>query len=168
MNKIVAASLLIALLQLAACAMPGARNAEVRGGKCKTLVETNREQFAETAQLLALTPIQQVLWESYQESVDALIGDQATGEASRGGRQTALQQIDAKVGAVRNQLSTIEVVARRAAALYQSLDAPQRRVADQQLAATVPAFYSGAICPVGAAILNEKGGRGAPGGGPGR
>ena len=123
-------------------------------------IEQIQEQLADTAQALTLTPKQAVLWDSYQASVAALMADQlkhSTYDASSS--RTAVQQINGKVDVVRNRLAAMEEVAERANALYQSLDETQKKIADQRLAATVPALYSGLV------VQSGDGGRSAAQGG---
>ena len=144
---------------LGACANPGGRGgppagsgrnpAEAGGMACRTLVDQNRETFEQTARLLALTPSQQVLWEDYAQSVRVLIDDSLRLDAYRGAHRSALAQIDDKTQAVRQRLAQMEKIATLATTLYLALDEGQKRVADRNLAATVPDSYSGMRCLAG-------------------
>lgn len=172
MYKSVRSSLLVAAVAtvLSACSGPGGGRGGPGGpgdkagaGGCRTLVEQSREQFVQTARALALTPTQQVLWEDYEESVAALISDQLRVDGFNGARRGALQQIDVKIDAARQRIALMEKLALKAATLYQSLDEQQKRVADRQLAATVPDLYSGSVCLAGNG--GGEGGGGGPGGG---
>lgn len=137
-----------------------------RGGERGAFVspiEQIQEQLADTAQELNLTPKQAVLWDNYQASVAALMADQLKHSAyAASSSRTAVQQINAKVDVVRNRLAAMEEVAEKASALYQSLDETQKRIADQRLAATVPALYSGLV------VQSGDGGRSAAQGTTGR
>lgn len=178
--RLVAPLLPVALLVAGCCAGPGGRggppgggptadsgdaprrSASARGGAGYVMEQTER-QLAETAAALHLTPRQQVLWDAYQVRVGRLVGDQMRVDLNTPIRRGAPAQIDARVDTVRNRLAAMEDVAESARALYQTLDADQQAIADQRLAGTVPALYSGLVGNV------ESGGRpdrGAPGGMP--
>ena len=172
-------SILVIVATLSACGAPsggpggmppggasdnlGGRNA----GGCKTLVEQIGEQLAATEQALVLAPKQLVLWERYRDGVSALMADQLRLEPYQGAHRSALQQIDGRVDIVRNRLTAMEDVAERAATLYRALDEAQKKVADQRLAATIPALYSGSSCQGASEDAGGKGNRGAGRGGPG-
>lgn len=100
-------------------------------------------QLRDLAQDLKLTPRQTILWEAYQDKVQALMNDLVRLEPYRPATRGALQQIGGKVEVVRNRLAAMEDIAEAADKLYQTLDAEQRKVADQRLAATVPPLYGG-------------------------
>ena len=164
----------IFLLLLGACApLPGGRGGPPGDGAANerpsaaTSAATDQQQalLAETAAALKLTPRQLVLWESYQQKVGALMADQVRAESPPRGRFSAPQQIDSRVATVRHRLAAIEDVEQAANALYESLDAEQRRIADQRLAATVPPLYSGLISCFTAPPARDAPG-GAPGGAP--
>lgn len=179
-------SILCLALSVAACAPMGGRGGPPGGGMPDRdrsevgprsvsasgggsyVVELTQRQLMETAQALNLTPRQQVLWDTYQTRIGALMADQMRVEFSEPMRRGALQQINGKVDTVRNRLAAMEDIAEAAKTLYQSLDAKQREIADQRLAATVPALYSGLGDAGGAEHGGAKpGGRGGPGGMPG-
>ena len=162
-------------LLLAACASPsGGSGGSPGGGKpgefssvnCKSVVEQSRAALAESVRTLALSPRQLVLWEDYAASVRALVSDQIHLETFAGGRRSAVQQIDAKTAALRQHLAYQEAAAASAATLYQSLDEAQKRIADQQLAATVPDLYAATQCLAGNSGERAGSGRGGQGGGP--
>ena len=164
------------VLLLAACASPfggpggapgGGKPGDFSGINCKSVGEQSRAAFAEAARALALTPRQVVLWENYEASVQALVSNQNRLETFKGGRRSAVQQIDAKTAALRQQLAYQETAAASAATLYQSLDETQKRVADLQLAATVPDLYAATHCVAGNSGDRATGERGGTGGGPG-
>ena len=140
----------------------GANAADDRRGASTTLV-TDQQQvlLEETAAELKLTPRQQVLWERYRQRIGALMADQLRPESSPSRRLSAPQQIDSRVATVRHRLAAIEEVEDAANAVYAALDAEQKKTADQRLAATVPALYSGLI-----ACFTAPASRDAPGGGP--
>lgn len=139
-------------------------------GVCRSPIDQLQEQLAETALALKLTPRQVVLWEAYQAGVRRLMADQVKREIYALASRSALNQINGKVDVVRNRLAAMEEVAELATALYQALDGEQQRVADQRLAGTVPALYSGLSCQGGDAVRSGErggpgqGGRGGPGG----
>jgi hypothetical protein len=128
-----------------------------------------------TAEALALTPAQAVLWEAYQEKVGALMADQMKLPPYRAAaRLSAPRQIGQKVEVVRNRLAAMEDIHEAAGRLYAALDDKQKASADQLLARTVPALYSGFGGSTGepAERSGERGGerpggRGGPGGGMG-
>lgn len=160
-------------LLLAACASPfggpggpgGGKPGDFGGINCKSVVDQSRAALAESFRTLALTPRQVVLWEDYEASVQALVNDQIHLQTSGGGRRSAVQQIDAKTAALRRHLVYQEASAASAATLYLSLDEAQKRIADQQLAATVPDLYAATHCQSGNSGERAGGGRGGPGGG---
>jgi hypothetical protein len=119
------------------------------GMACRTLVEQNRETFAQAARLLALTPPQQVLWEDYAQSVRTLIDDSLRLEPYKGAHRSALAQIDDKAQAARQRVAQMERIATQAATLYRALDEAQKRVADRNLPATIPEPYAGTLCLAG-------------------
>ena len=132
--------------------------------RTSTTSVTDQQQvlLAEIAAELKLTPRQLVLWESYQQRVGALMADQLRPEPLSNRRLSAPQQIDSRVETVRHRLTAIEEVQDAANAVYAALDVQQRKVADQRLATTVPALYSGLISCFSAEPLRDS-----PGGGPG-
>lgn len=149
-----------ATVLVGACSTPGGgrggpppeagRGAGEAGGMaCATLVDQHRESFARTAQLLALTPSQQVLWENYEQSVRALIDESLRLEPYKGAHRSALAQIDDKTGAARQRVALMEKTATQATTLYLALDEAQKRVADRALAATIPDLHAGTLCLVG-------------------
>ena len=133
-----------------------------RGASTTSVTDQQQLLLAETAAELKLTPRQLVLWERYQQRVGALMADQLRPEPAPNRRISAPQQIDSRVETVRHRLAAIEEVQDAASAVYESLDAEQRKVADQRLAATVPPLYSGLISCFSAEPL-----RAPPSGGPG-
>ncbi len=133
------------------------------GMACRTLVEQNRETFAQAARLLALTPPQQVLWEDYAQSVRTLIDDSLRLEPYKGAHRSALAQIDDKAQAARQRVAQMERIATQAATLYRALDEAQKRVADRNLPATIPEPYAGTLCLAG----DGPGDAGRPAGRPG-
>lgn len=163
---------------LAACAPLGGRG-EPPGGPQR---EGNREgagamspiaalqaDLQKTAEALALTPAQAVLWDAYQEKVGALMADQMKLQPYRAAaRQNALRQIEQKIDVVRNRLAAMEDIQEAAGRLYMALDDKQKASADQLLARTVPALYSGFGGQAGE-IAERSGERGGdkPGRGPG-
>ncbi len=149
----------------------GPRTVSASGGG-SYVMELTQRQLSETALALRLTPRQQVLWDAYQARIGALMADQMRVEFGQAMRRGALQQIDAKVDTVRNRLAAMEDIAAASRLLYQSLDEKQKEIADQRLAATVPALYSG-LGDIGNGGGRESGGAmpggmGGRGGGPGR
>ena len=167
----------VSVLTISACGTPmGGRGGPPMGdgpeaggnrgqsqGVCRSPIDQMQEQLTETAQALKLTPKQAVLWEAYQASVGNLMADQVKRELYAPPSRSALHQINGKVDVVRNRLAAMEEIAERATALYQSLDDEQKKIADQRLAGTVPALYSGLICQGGG-----EAGRGSERGGPGQ
>lgn len=129
-----------------------------RAVSCQSITAPLGEHLRETAQALALTPKQLPLWESYQESISALMGDQMKPDRNTI-RKTALLQINAKVDTVRNRLAAMEEIADRARILYQSLDEKQKKTADLRLSQTVPALYSGTTCQPGQQESSREKGR---------
>jgi len=182
-------AIIAGILVLSACATPygggmggpgggpggmggsGGMNGGERGvperGAFKSPIEQIQEQLVDTAMALKLTPKQAVLWDAYQASVGALMADQVKQELYATTPRTALQLINGKVDVVRNRLTAMEEIAERATTLYQSLDDGQKTIADQRLAATVPALYSGLVVQSGGGRAGggqEQGGRGGRGG----
>ncbi|WP_319245244.1 Spy/CpxP family protein refolding chaperone [uncultured Propionivibrio sp.] len=155
--------------------MNGGERGVSQGAAFKSPIEQIQEQLVDTAMALKLTPKQAVLWDTYQASVGALMADQVKQELFATTPRTALQLINGKVDVVRNRLTAMEEIAERATTLYQSLDDGQKTIADQRLAATVPALYSGLVVQSGGGRAGGgqeqggHGGRGGPGGmgGPG-
>jgi len=133
-----------------------------RGASTTSVIEQQQVLLAETAAELKLTPRQLVLWERYQQRVGALMADQLRPEPSPSRRLSAPQQIESRVATVRHRLAAIEEVEDAASAVYEVLDAGQQKIADQHLAATVPALYSGLISCFSAEPLRDP-----PSGGPG-
>lgn len=163
-------ALLLATALLAACAgNPGGRDGypparREMGGSATAIVDQLQEQLRTAAEALQLTPAQRVLWEAYQERVGALMADQMKLPAYRPARESAPQQISAKVDTVRNRLTALEEIQEAVNKLYASLDEPQRRTADRVLPATLPALYSGFAG--GGEGRAEAGGAGERGSGP--
>lgn len=134
-----------------------------RGASTTSVIEQQQVLLAETAAELKLTPRQLVLWERYQQRVGALMADQLRPEPSPSRRLSAPQQIDSRVATVRHRLAAIEEVQDAASAVYAALDAEQQKIADQRLAATVPALYSGLIsCFTAPPTRDPPGGSGGP------
>jgi hypothetical protein len=108
------------------------------------LQEQMQQRFAEIESKLKLRPEQQEAWFDYQEKISALNADlsRSSGETASE-NATALQQIERKVDVVRNRLTALEDIQDAVKRLYKLLDKSQQKVADQLLAATVPALYSG-------------------------
>jgi len=162
-------------LTLVACATlpkgpggaPMGRNANNTGelsgirSRCKSPSDEIRKHLAETAISLNLTPRQVVLWEKYQEGVGSLITEQFQLNPYQVPHRTALQQINGKVDAVRNRLAEMEVIYEWASALYQSLDEPQKIIADQRLPETIPALNAVLVCALdNAEVQGERSGSG--------
>lgn len=147
--------------------MSGGERGMPQGGAFKSPIEQIQEQLVDTAMALKLTPKQAVLWDAYQASVGALMADQVKQELYATTPRTAVQLINGKVDVVRNCLTAMEEIAERATTLYQSLDDGQKTIADQRLAATVPALYSGLVVQSSGGRAGggqEQGGRGGRGG----
>lgn len=165
--------LIFVLALLGACAPLGGRGgppgdgdgdnaaSDRRSAATISVTDQQQAQLAETAAELKLTPRQLVLWEVYQQKVGALMADQLRAESPPNRRLSAPQQIDSRVATVRHRLAAIEDVQQAANAVYESLDAEQKKVADQRLAATVPQLYSGLISCFTAPPTRDQ-----PGGGP--
>ncbi|TCJ15364.1 hypothetical protein EZJ19_07040 [Parasulfuritortus cantonensis] len=180
-HRLLATLLPAAILLAGCCAGPGGRggppggapmtdsgdgsrrSVSVRGGAGYVLEQTER-QLAETAAALHLTARQQLLWETYQVRVGRLVADQTRVDLNAPIRRGAPAEIDAKVDTVRNRLAAMEDIAESARALYATLDDDQKAVADQRLAGTVPALYSGLVGSFEAGDRPERPERGAPGG----
>jgi hypothetical protein len=164
--------LLASIMLFAACSPMNGRNGPPNGngpdagGGGGMVVTQVQEQLVKAAEALKLTPTQAVLWDAYQEKVGALMADQLKTQV-RSLRQNAPQQIAQKVDVVRNRLTAMEDIQEAAVKLYAALDEGQKKVADQSLAQTIPALYSGLAGGGGA--QGERGGersgtRGGPGG----
>lgn len=124
-----------------------------------------QSQLSELAIQLQLNPRQQPLWDFYQSKIGALMADQLRVNLDQPIQRNALQQINARVDTVRNRLTAMEEIAEAARQLYAGLDDTQKSLANQRLASTVPALYSGL-----GDLMQFSGpkGRGGPdGGGPG-
>lgn len=164
----------VTTVMLGACGTPGGgRGGPPPGGgrspgdsggmACRTLVDQNRETFAQAAHLLALTPSQRILWEDYEQSVRVLIDESLRLEPHKGAHRSALAQIDDKVQAARQRVAQMERVATQATTFYLALDETQKRIADRNLPATIPDPNAGMVCLGG----NAPGDGGRAGGGPG-
>ncbi|MBS1159427.1 MAG: hypothetical protein H6R15_1846 [Proteobacteria bacterium] len=168
--------LLAAALTIAACTPMGGRDGPPPGGTGgddggpPSVTAQLQEQLQRTATALRLTPPQAVLWDAYQDKIGALMADQMKLQTPRSVRQSAPQQIILKVDMVRNRLTAMEDIQEAAHKLYAGLDDEQKKIADQSLAATIPALYSG-LCENGSRAAGRAGERpsrrGAPGGGMG-
>jgi len=158
-------TLFFLLLLLSACAPFGGRggpSSDAVGPPIISVTDQQQVLLRETAAELKLTPRQLVLWERYQQRVGALMADQLHSEPSPNRRLSAPQQIDSRVATVRQRLAAIEEVQQAATAVYESLDAEQKKIADQHLVETVPPLYSGLISCFTAPPTRDQ-----PGGGPG-
>lgn len=157
-------------LLLGACAQlndgPPGGGPLARGAATTSIADQQQVLLRETATKLKLTPRQLVLWERYQDRAGALLADQLRADSPSTRRLGALQQIDSRVATVRHRLAAIEEVQDAAAAVYESLDAEQQKIADRRLAATVPPLYSGLITCFTAEPARDRAG-GGPGAGPG-
>jgi hypothetical protein len=140
-----------------------------------SVVSDLQNRLQQTAEALNLNPTQAVLWDAYQEKVGALMADQMKLQPYRS-KQTAMQQIGQKVDTVRLRLTAMEDIQEAASKLYAALDSKQKITADQLLAQTVPALYSGLGGSGGGAEgrggnrqegPGGRGGMGGPGGGMG-
>ena len=159
-------TLFFLLLLLSACAPfggggRGGPSGDAVGPPIISVTDQQQVLLRETAAELKLTPRQLVLWERYQQRVGALMADQLRSEPSPNRRLSAPQQIDSRVATVRQRLAAIEEVQQAATAVYESLDAEQKKIADQLLAQTVPPLYSGLISCFTAPPTRDQ-----PGGGP--
>lgn len=170
--------LLAAILALAACTSakppggPERAGIEEHSGSAATGIALLQEELQKTASALKLTPTQSVLWDNYQDKIGALMADQMKLQPYRSSRQSAMQQIAQKVDTVRNRLTAMEDIQESAGKLYAALDDEQKRIADQTLAPTVPALYSGLAGNAGGSPEGRGGGerpgsRRGPGGGMG-
>src|SRR5574343_1985038 len=171
--------LAIALTFLTACAPLGGRgepgsgvpprgNSREGGGPMSPVADLQAD-LSKTAEALALAPAQAVLWDAYQEKVGALMADQMKLPPYRAAaRLSAPRQIEQKIDVVRNRLAAMEDIQEAAGRLYAALDDKQKSTADQLLARTVPALYSGFGGQAGE-IAERSGERGGdkPGRGPG-
>ena len=172
--------LLAAALSLSACAPMGGRGGPAGGppsggsgrddaGGALSVTSQLQNQLQRTLDALKLTPSQAVLWDIYQEKIGALMADQLKLQPARSVRQNAPQQIMLKVDVVRNRLAAMEDIQDAANKLYAALDDGQKKIADQMLAATIPALYSGLVENGGGSSGERRrerpSGRGGPGGG---
>lgn len=151
-------SLTLLAMALAACSGPPRDHGNMPGGSdmpresarsmisCQSVTAPLQTQLQETAMALMLTPRQVVLWNSYQESVSALMADQMKTSLYQSTARSALAQIQARIDTASNRLAALEQIADQARILYQSLDASQQKIADQRLAGTLPALHTGLDC----------------------
>lgn len=153
---------------------PGQGGAGRGGGGGAMVVEQIQGQLQQTAEALQLTPRQLPLWEAYQEKVGALMADQLKLSSYAAVSQSAPKQVAQKVEVVRNRLAAMEDIQDAADKLYATLDDTQKKIADQRLAQTVPAVYSGLGDVAGGSAERKDGqdqrgagGRGRRGGGSG-
>lgn len=114
---------------------------ESAGGRL--IVDQLEEQLADVEAKLNLTPVQQPLWDRYEEQIGAFMADQMRVELAPSGKNTAPSQIERKVAVVRNRLTALEEISESARRLYERLNPEQRAMADRLLPGTVPALYSG-------------------------
>lgn len=92
---------------------------------------------------LELTAEQQPRWNAYREKVEALAGDIARERkrAGEGGEsRNAVQQLNRLVDAQRDRLAAMEEIAEAGSALYASLTAQQKQLADRRLAQVMSAM----------------------------
>lgn len=149
---------------------PSGQGGPGRGGGASAVAQL-QTQLQETADALLLTPRQLPLWEAYQEKVGALMADQLKLSSYGAAAQSAPKQVAYKVEVVRNRLAAMEDIQDAANRLYAELDDTQKKIADQRLAQTVPALYSGlgggdagASAERGADRPERRGGAGGRGG----
>lgn len=184
MNARILPLLLASALVFSACAPlrgpggpggePSGQGGPGRGGGASAVAQL-QTQLQETADALLLTPRQLPLWEAYQEKVGALMADQLKLSSYGAAAQSAPKQVAHKVEVVRNRLAAMEDIQDAAEKLYATLDDTQKKIADQRLAQTVPALYSGLGDVAGGSAERSKdgqdqrgaGGRGRRGGGSG-
>ncbi len=91
---------------------------------------------------LKITPEQEIVWQAYEDKVNALMADMNTRPVAPPENQTALQKVDQTVDIARDRLTAMEDIAVAAKALYAMLSNEQKTIADQRLAGTLPQFYS--------------------------
>jgi hypothetical protein len=168
-------------LLLSACAPmdgPDRRDDMRPGGQAPgvhsvSLTDRHQALLAELGAELNIGPDQRVAWDDYCTAVGALVADQMRGSRAVAASDDAVRQIDRKVDVVRNRLAAMEDIQLAAERLYQALSPAQRTLADQRLAATVPALYSGlgdrqdGRREAGEGADGRKGRRGPPQGGGG-
>lgn len=88
---------------------------------------------------LRLTPEQEKRWGTYQRRIEAWIEDMSRPQDKAGAAPaSAIGRIEARVDQARNRLTALEDIAEAARALYASLDARQKELADRLLADTIP------------------------------
>ncbi len=88
---------------------------------------------------LKLTPLQELSWQAYEESVRSLMADLARAAASPAAASlTPLEKINQQVDAARLRLVEMENISDATQRLYDDLNDEQKAVADKLLAATIP------------------------------
>ena len=98
-------------------------------------------QLNQARSAIQITPAQGALFESYQDSVVALLEDMARGVPPSTAGENALKQIDRRVDLLRNRLAALEDVSDAARKLYAALTPEQKEAADRVLPGTLPALY---------------------------
>ena len=153
------AALLLALA-VAACSQFGGMGGGRHGGRPGQ--DSDAQRSSEAAQLSAndqirlrltdlrvdlhLTPEQAAPWQAYEDKVIGMISDSGRDAGAFAGGD-ALNQIDRRVAAEQRRAAAMEQLANAARELYATLTDEQRRVADRQLAGTVPVETFGAATP---------------------
>jgi hypothetical protein len=131
------------------------------GGGAKRDEDMLATQLAMLHTALRLDAQQEQLWLAYTDKLQAFLGDmQRPGAASM--QRDAPHQVEARIAPLRNRLAALEQISDAAERLYRRLDARQREVADEMLAATVPLLPDRIDMPT-----NGPGAGGPPGGGGG-
>jgi hypothetical protein len=123
--------------------MGGGRRGGSRGGASarsdaqpRESVDMLQVNLEELRTDLKLTPEQQPRWDSYREKVEALAGDigRSRKRPDPEEKLDAVQQLKRLVDTQRNRLAAMEDIADAGSALYNSLTAQQKQLADQRLA----------------------------------
>jgi hypothetical protein len=90
---------------------------------------------------LKLTPDQKASWQAYEDKVLRLLSGPSEPTSTSTG-DSALTQIDQKVGLARTELAAMQALSDAARKLYAILSEDQKIVADRMLAGTVPAVVA--------------------------
>jgi hypothetical protein len=90
---------------------------------------------------LKLTPMQELSWQSYEESVRSLMADLTHASQSPAAPdQTAAQRINQRVDTARIRLIEMEQISDATQRLYDDLSDEQKAIADKLLPATIPSL----------------------------
>ena len=159
-GRLRAVAVLLPAMALAACSSFGGLGGGRHGGRSGQ--DSSEQRSSEAARLSAndqirlrltdlrvdlhLTPEQAAPWQAYEDQVIGMISDSGRDAGAFAGGD-ALNQIGRRVAAEQRRAAALEQLANAARKLYATLTDEQRRIADRQLAGTVPVETFGTAAP---------------------